>query len=347
MSTFTKEDLDHLKTFADELNTVPNSQLQEKKLILVGDGGVGKSTFVQRMLKQAFNPRYVATLGVEVYPIVDYKRKIQYNIWDTAGQEKFGGLRDGYYLDADLAIIMYDMTSKLTSRSIERWELDVRKMCPDIPIIIIGNKGNISRKCYVENSIIMSSKTMSDPALIFTLLHTLSMSAPLTNVCQINNEIEESSKTYVQSVVLKITEQRIKDVTLGCFTQHPTEDLSIGEMIAQYAPSLMCDANPTLLNLIGAMYNGNLLAPFEQMHISLEFKFTEHIANMIESHEGFVCNIKRIDDQSIWTVNGNLLLWIDFIKESTKNFNNEIDINILGNCVGEIFSIFPEIEVLI
>lgn len=42
----------------------------------------------------------VATLGVEVHPLVFYTSSgpIQFNVWDTAGQEKFGGLRDGYYI---------------------------------------------------------------------------------------------------------------------------------------------------------------------------------------------------------------------------------------------------------
>ena len=47
-----------------------------------------------------FEKKYVATLGVEVHPVMfqTNRGKIQFNVWDTAGQEKFGGLRDGYYI---------------------------------------------------------------------------------------------------------------------------------------------------------------------------------------------------------------------------------------------------------
>ena len=67
------------------------------KLVLVGDGGVGKTTFVKRHLSGEFEKKYVATLGVEVRALdfVTTYGKIRFNVWDTAGQEKVGGLRDG------------------------------------------------------------------------------------------------------------------------------------------------------------------------------------------------------------------------------------------------------------
>jgi GTP-binding nuclear protein Ran len=70
----------------------------EYKLVLVGDGGVGKTTFVKRHLTGEFEKKYIATLGVEVHPMTFYTNHgpIRLNVWDTAGQEKLGGLRDGY-----------------------------------------------------------------------------------------------------------------------------------------------------------------------------------------------------------------------------------------------------------
>jgi len=61
----------------------------EFKLILVGDGGVGKTTFVKRHLTGEFEKKYVATLGVEVHPLVFHTNRgpIKFNVWDTAGQE--------------------------------------------------------------------------------------------------------------------------------------------------------------------------------------------------------------------------------------------------------------------
>ncbi|OEH75194.1 GTP-binding nuclear protein ran [Cyclospora cayetanensis] len=79
-------------------------QVPEFKLILVGDGGVGKTTLVKRHLTGEFEKKYIPTLGVEVRPLRFSTNfgPIVFNVWDTAGQEKFGGLRDGYYIKVGL-----------------------------------------------------------------------------------------------------------------------------------------------------------------------------------------------------------------------------------------------------
>lgn len=116
--------------------------IPEFKLILVGDGGVGKTTFVKRHLTGEFEKRYVATLGVEVHPLRFFTNlgAIQFNVWDTAGQEKFGGLRDGYYIQGQCAIIMFDVTSRITYRSVPNWHRDLTRVCENIPIVLCGNK---------------------------------------------------------------------------------------------------------------------------------------------------------------------------------------------------------------
>lgn len=67
----------------------------EFKVVLVGDGGVGKTTFVRRHQSGEFEKKYIATQGVEVSSITFYTTHgpIRLNLWDTAGQEKLGGLR--------------------------------------------------------------------------------------------------------------------------------------------------------------------------------------------------------------------------------------------------------------
>ncbi|KAM3373893.1 hypothetical protein P3S68_012607 [Capsicum galapagoense] len=80
------------------------------KLVLVGDGGTGKTTFVKRHITGEFEKKYEPTIGVEVHPLDFFTNfgRIRFKCWDTAGQEKFGGPRDGYYIHGQCAIIMFD-----------------------------------------------------------------------------------------------------------------------------------------------------------------------------------------------------------------------------------------------
>ena len=112
------------------------------KLILVGDGGTGKTTFVKRHLTGEFEKRYIATVGVDVHPLTftTNRGKICFNCWDTAGQEKFGGLRDGYYIMGNCAIIMFDVTSRNTYKNVPNWYRDIVRVCDIIPIVLVGNK---------------------------------------------------------------------------------------------------------------------------------------------------------------------------------------------------------------
>ncbi|KAF9114185.1 GTP-binding nuclear protein gsp1/Ran [Mortierella sp. 14UC] len=100
-------------------NTIPAF-----KLILLGDGGSGKTTFVKCHLSAEFE-KHTATLGVK---------------------EKFGGLRDGYYIDGQCAIIMFDLTSRITYKHVPNWHRGLVRVCENIPIILCGNKVDIKER---------------------------------------------------------------------------------------------------------------------------------------------------------------------------------------------------------
>jgi GTP-binding nuclear protein Ran len=106
-------------------------------------------------------------MGVEVHPLVftTTAGQIRFNVWDTAGtvvrlamttligalgQEKFSGMRDGYYFDTHAAIIMFDLTSRMTYKSVPSWHRDLTHTCPGIPVVLCGNKIDDSSNMEVK-----------------------------------------------------------------------------------------------------------------------------------------------------------------------------------------------------
>ncbi|VAH11149.1 unnamed protein product [Triticum turgidum subsp. durum] len=141
------------------------------KLVIVGDGGTGKTTFVKRHLTGEFEKKYEPTIGVEVHPL-DFTTncgKIRFYCWDTAGQEKFGGLRDGYYIHGQCAIIMFDVTSRLTYKNVPTWHRDLCRVCENIPIVLCGNKVDVKNRQVKAKQVTFHRKfaDVSDPNIHF------------------------------------------------------------------------------------------------------------------------------------------------------------------------------------
>merc|ERR1711939_941483 len=87
-------------------------------------------------------------VGVGVHPLAFSTNygQILFNVWDTAGQEKFGGLRDGYYIQGQCGIIMFDVTSKITYKNVPNWHRDLERVCENIPIVLCGNKVDVKER---------------------------------------------------------------------------------------------------------------------------------------------------------------------------------------------------------
>ena len=115
------------------------------KLVLVGPGGAGKSTFLHRHMTGEFRKHYVATLGVEVHPLTFNTNYglLTFDVWDCAGVEKFGGLRDGYYIKGDCVMGMFDLTSRMSFHDVPNWVRSVHRVTGAIPTVICGNKTDL------------------------------------------------------------------------------------------------------------------------------------------------------------------------------------------------------------
>lgn len=114
------------------------------KLCVIGDAKVGKTTYVNRILTGDFETRYIPTVGVEVRSLTmpTSKGLIVFDIWDCAGDERFAGLRDGYCIMADAAIIMID---RYNATEIDTRIRNFRSVAaPNAPVVVCWNKCDLA-----------------------------------------------------------------------------------------------------------------------------------------------------------------------------------------------------------
>ena len=114
------------------------------KLLLIGDSGVGKTCILFRFSDDAFNTTFISTIGIDfkIKTIELRGKKIKLQIWDTAGQEKFRTIGTAYYRNTHGVILVYDVTSKESFLSMERWLQEIKKNCGNTSykIVLVGNK---------------------------------------------------------------------------------------------------------------------------------------------------------------------------------------------------------------
>ena len=137
------------------------------KIVVLGDGGVGKTCLTLTFVKKEFKSDYIPTMGVDIYT-KDFdlgETKITLIVWDIAGQQKFDLVRKQYYKGAQGALIVFDLTRSATFHNIENWHRDLAEGAGEkIPIILLGNKSDIEEQRQVtpEQCNLMSKKLGSD-----------------------------------------------------------------------------------------------------------------------------------------------------------------------------------------
>lgn len=120
-----------------------NGSMREIKLCLLGDTSVGKSSLVLRFVSDRFDQHSTATIGASFMSksFTHGEETFKYQIWDTAGQEKYKALAPMYYRGAAAAIVVYDITLESSFDSVKRWVKELEQLGPpNIVIAIAGNK---------------------------------------------------------------------------------------------------------------------------------------------------------------------------------------------------------------
>ncbi len=132
------------------------------KLIIAGDGGVGKTTLVDRYVNGTFREDTRITLGVQfmVKRLNIDGNPIDLQIWDFGGEDRFRFILPAYCMGAHGAIFMYDITNPTSLYHIDDWMLVLRSQNGKFPVVMGGTKADLcyARKVEVEEAMKVSGK---------------------------------------------------------------------------------------------------------------------------------------------------------------------------------------------
>ncbi|CAL9702831.1 unnamed protein product [Knipowitschia caucasica] len=116
-----------------------------KKLVIVGDGACGKTCLLIVFSKDQFPEVYVPTVFENYVADIEVDSKqVELALWDTAGQEDYDRLRPLSYPDTDVILMCFSIDSPDSLENIpEKWTPEVKHFCPNVPIILVGNKKDL------------------------------------------------------------------------------------------------------------------------------------------------------------------------------------------------------------
>ena len=124
------------------------------KILILGDSSVGKTSLLLQFCEDKFDPGTLTTVGIDYKRkfIMRHGKKIQLQICDTAGQERFRSIAKNYYKNCDGIIVVYDVTKMETYENIKIWISSIKDNIDmdKIGLVIVGNKIDLEEKRLVN-----------------------------------------------------------------------------------------------------------------------------------------------------------------------------------------------------
>ena len=133
-----------------------------KKLVIVGDGACGKTCLLSTFSKDEFPEVHIPTVfETDVADIEVDGKLVELALWDTAGQEDYDRLRPLSYPYTDVIVMCFSIDNPDSLANIpEKWTPEVRHFCPNVPIILVGNKKDLRNDENIKREL---SKTKQEP----------------------------------------------------------------------------------------------------------------------------------------------------------------------------------------
>ncbi|XP_075901087.1 rho-related GTP-binding protein RhoF [Nelusetta ayraudi] len=120
---------------------------EELKIVIVGDGGCGKTSLLMVYAKGDFPEKYAPSVFEKYTTTISLgSKEIKLNLYDTAGQEDYDRLRPLSYQEANLVLVCFDVTNPTSFDNVLiKWFPEVRHFCREIPVILIGCKTDLRK----------------------------------------------------------------------------------------------------------------------------------------------------------------------------------------------------------
>eukprot|EP01128_Nolandella_sp_AFSM9_P004172 TRINITY_DN1827_c0_g1_i2.p1 TRINITY_DN1827_c0_g1~~TRINITY_DN1827_c0_g1_i2.p1 ORF type:complete len:246 (+),score=61.98 TRINITY_DN1827_c0_g1_i2:84-740(+) len=131
------------------MSTLPPKPKEYRlKIVIVGNLNAGKTSIIKRYTSDNFDSVLKPTVGVDfALKVIEYdeRTRVRLQLWDVAGQERFGSMTKIYYKNAVGALIVYDLAARKTFDAVENWRKDLADKLQleegvKIPIMLVGNK---------------------------------------------------------------------------------------------------------------------------------------------------------------------------------------------------------------
>ncbi|MFX1514291.1 MAG: Rab family GTPase, partial [Promethearchaeota archaeon] len=116
------------------------------KIVMLGDGAVGKTALVRRFMKQSFDGAYKITMGLDLSlkEINLPETTVGIQLWDMGGQVAFRSLRSRFYQGSRCAVLVYDVTRPQTFENLDEWRQELKEnIQEEIPFVVLGNKNDL------------------------------------------------------------------------------------------------------------------------------------------------------------------------------------------------------------
>ncbi|MHA1593727.1 MAG: GTP-binding protein [Candidatus Baldrarchaeia archaeon] len=180
------------------------------KIVLIGDGGCGKTTLRKKFMGESLHEEYIPTLGVD-FSIkritIGNRAMITFQIWDLAGQPHFKEVRAPFYKGARGAMVVYDVSNLASFRNVPLWVMELLKNCGyKVPIVLVANKIDLRDKVFPHITTELGMELAKE------LENILELPVPYIETCAIRGDNVDKAFYKLARMIIEVELRKKKGV---------------------------------------------------------------------------------------------------------------------------------------